>query len=95
MDRFWLLGLLALAFVVVTLRYSLETPLFEGSDEPAHFAYALSLAHGPGLPVLQDNPQRLTSEAHQPPLYYALCALPVKRLACPRKTPNSSPPACC
>ena len=75
LERFWLLGLLALAFVAVTLRYSLNTPLFEGSDEPAHFAYVLSLARGPGLPILQANPQQVTSEAHQPPLYYALCAL--------------------
>jgi hypothetical protein len=72
----WPLAVLVLLFAVVATLYSINTPLLEGSDEPAHFEYVLSLARGMGLPLFQAKAFTATNyEAHQPPLYYGLAAL--------------------
>lgn len=71
-----LLAILVLVFAVVATLYSINTPLLEGSDEPAHFEYALAIANGDGLPLLDlAQYQDMAYEAGQPPLYYALTAL--------------------
>ncbi len=73
-----LLCALGLVYLAVALTYSLNTPLFEGADEPAHFEYILNIAHGQGLPMFHiDLPRRVNYEAHQPPLYYAVGALAI------------------
>src|SRR3954469_3998184 len=70
------LVVLVLVFAVVATLYSINTPLLEGSDDPAHFEYALAIAHGDGLPLLDlAQHQDMAYEAGQPPLYYALTAL--------------------
>ncbi|MCA1554183.1 MAG: hypothetical protein LC737_07380, partial [Chloroflexi bacterium] len=78
----WLLLLLAALYLGVAATYSLNTPLFEGSDEPAHFEYVAALARGETLPLFHVSPsERGNYESHQPPLYYALSALAVRAFA--------------
>lgn len=70
------LGVILLLYAGVGMLYSINTPIFEGADEPAHFDYVRTLASGDGLPLL--NLQRASGanyELHQPPLYYAAAAL--------------------
>jgi hypothetical protein len=75
-QRRWPLSVLVLLFAVVATVYSVNTPLLEGSDEPAHFEYALAIAQGDGLPLLNlDQYKDMAYEAGQPPFYYALTAL--------------------
>jgi MFS family permease len=63
-------------FVGVGVLYGINTPNFEGSDEPAHFEYVQSLAGGSGLPLLdRSRGGAINFEAHQPPLYYAAAAV--------------------
>ena len=70
------LAALVLAFGILATLYSINTPLLEGSDEPAHFEYAMAIANGDGLPLLDlAQHQDMAYEAGQPPLYYALTAL--------------------
>ena len=62
------------------LVYAWSTPIFEASDEGAHFAFVHWLATGHLLPV-QDpgGPQQpWHQEGSQPPLYYALTAALVR-----------------
>lgn len=80
------LGVLAL-FVILALSSAVATPLFEASDEAAHFLYAHSLAETGALPVIPtradlnaaaaagDVVAQWSVESHQPPLYYALAAV--------------------
>jgi len=58
------------------LLFSLNTPLWESFDETGHYAYARYLSRHGALPPLG---AKLTDfdETHQPPLYYALVALPM------------------
>ncbi len=72
------LVLLVILFVSVAVTFSLNTPLLEGADEPAHFEYILNIVRGQGLPILRiDGARRVTYEAHQPPLYYLAAALAI------------------
>lgn len=71
-----LLALLAI-FLVMSVIYSLVTPLFEAPDEMDHFRYVNWLATGRGLPHLADDLAAAGHEIGQPPLYYALLAIPV------------------
>jgi 4-amino-4-deoxy-L-arabinose transferase-like glycosyltransferase len=72
----WPVAALVLLFAVLATLYSINTPLLEGSDEPAHFEYAMAIASGDGLPLLDlAQHQEMAYEAGQPPLYYALTAL--------------------
>jgi hypothetical protein len=60
------------------LRVSLAVPAWEAYDEPAHFAYVVTLATTGRLPQAPETVQ-ITQAAHtperiQPPLYYAVMA---------------------
>src|SRR5512135_3680057 len=95
---------LLLAFIVLSLIYSLTVPLFEGPDEIWHYAFANHLASGGGLPVFEANqPATFLRNGAHPPLYYALIAAliaPIDRsdfpadyrfnLASPKITPGGS-----
>lgn len=66
-------------FLGLGLVYSLLTPVFEGPDEPWHFAYVRHLAREGALPRL-DDPAAVALLAQQvggPPLYYAVVAAAV------------------
>jgi 4-amino-4-deoxy-L-arabinose transferase-like glycosyltransferase len=68
--RRWLLLILAL-FLVLAAVYNLTTPAFEAPDELEHTAYAVWLADGQGLPILEPAaPGPWEQEGTQPPLYY-------------------------
>lgn len=75
--RPWIsLFLLLLLYASLTLAYSVVTPIYEGPDEPMHYAYVRHLAETGRLPPLTgyagDHPAQ--HEASQPPLYYATAA---------------------
>jgi 4-amino-4-deoxy-L-arabinose transferase-like glycosyltransferase len=74
--RIWPITLLVAAFVVLSLAYSIATPIFEAPDEPEHFFYARYLAETGRLP-LPEKDTLWAQEATQPPLYYALAAVPI------------------
>jgi hypothetical protein len=65
-----------LVHATLSIFYSVNTPLWESYDETGHYSYAHYIAtHGalppPGTMLARYN------ETHQPPLYYALVALPI------------------
>ncbi|MCU0466331.1 MAG: phospholipid carrier-dependent glycosyltransferase [Anaerolineae bacterium] len=74
-------------FVALVINHAAALPLFEASDEAAHFIFVHQLADGDGLPVIPtrddlddaaergDRVAQWAIESHQPPLYYALAAL--------------------
>lgn len=75
-----ILLLLIGGFLVLGIYYVLDTP-FCKPDEGYHYAYALHLISGNGLPVIRTNPapapQDFTpveKEGHQPPIYYGTVA---------------------
>jgi len=74
-----LIAILA-GFLALGGLYAWLIPPFEGPDEAQHFAYVVWLAEGRGLPPRgADSWQTpLQQEAGQPPLYYALAALPAR-----------------
>ncbi len=73
-QRAALAGLVAL-YLALAVVYGVVTPLWEAPDEPQHYAYALQLAQGGGLPRLAAAaPGPWRQEGGQPPLYYALLA---------------------
>jgi len=72
---------LIVAFVAISTSYSFATRLKYGPDEPAHFIYIRSLATGLALPEIahEETPTEdstASHEGHQPPLYYAIMAIP-------------------
>ena len=76
-----LLPLILAAFAVLALSYSVATRLKYGPDEPAHFIYIRSLATELAPPPISHDVtphENSTSshEGHQPPLYYAIMAVP-------------------
>ncbi len=69
--------LLLISFVLMGMLYSVTTPFFEASDELWHYPMVKRFAEGKGLPV--QDPETETEwrqEGGQPPLYYALMAVP-------------------
>lgn len=86
MERFarrpaWGILILLLAFGLLSVAYSLATPLFEAPDEDLHYFYIKRLADGDGLPVLDPaSPGPWAQEGGQPPLYYALGALLIRSI---------------
>ncbi|RME81965.1 MAG: phospholipid carrier-dependent glycosyltransferase, partial [Caldilineae bacterium] len=85
-----LLGLILAGYFLLAFAYSASIPIFEAPDELQHFFYAVHLAEGWGLPVMQvetgrpwheegfpPRPYRdiWAQEGGQAPLYYALAAL--------------------
>lgn len=65
-------GVLLAIYLALGVAYSLASPPFEPTDEMGHFRFIRDLAEERRLPILQ--PGDRTSEAHQPPLYYAAVA---------------------
>jgi 4-amino-4-deoxy-L-arabinose transferase-like glycosyltransferase len=102
-TRYSLLVIL-MAFIALSLVYSLTVPLFEGPDEIWHYAFANHLANGGDLPVFDvKQPATFLRNGAHPPLYYALVAVliaPIDRsdfpadyhfnLASPKITPGGS-----
>ena len=92
-SRLWRYGLaLILAlFAITTFVQSLAIPLFEGSDEPRHYAYARYLVNHIALPPHLKMvtglgfTYEIAQESGQPPLYY----LPVALLTA--LVPNADP----
>lgn len=81
LQRHWGIAVLLGVFLITGAIYGVVTPVFEAPDEPWHYAYAVHLADGGGLPVQsleEDQPWR--QEGSQPPLYYALGALLLRPL---------------
>jgi len=85
----WPILLVLTVFVSLAVLYSVAVPIFEAPDEPKHFIYALSLARGEGLPVLDYSQE--ANESHQPPLYYGLVALPLRLLGLSGVQPDLTP----
>lgn len=73
---------LVIWYVILVVIYSWLIPPFEYADEPRHLAYARWLAEGRGLPpqgaAAWETP--IMQEAGQPPLLYALTAVPLRLL---------------
>ncbi len=102
-TRYSLLVIL-IAFVALSVVYSLTVPLFEGPDEIWHYAFANHLASGGELPVFDvKQPATFLRNGAHPPLYYVLVAaliVPIDRadfpanyhfnLASPKITPGAS-----
>ena len=63
---------LLIVFTLLAGAYSVMVPLYEAPDEPAHFQYICHLLRERRLPVQKEG---WLSEAHQPPLYYAIAAV--------------------
>lgn len=62
-------------FVLLSLVYSVITPIFEATDEVHHYPYIEHIADGNGLPIQRPEQETLwRQEGSQPPLYYALSA---------------------
>ena len=82
-SKIWRYGLVSilLVFAISTFIQSLKVPIFEGSDEQRHYAYARYLVHNLALPphhkTNTDKPYvySVEQEAGQPPLYYLPVAL--------------------
>jgi len=74
------LVLFLIIFLALGTYYALGNPLFCKPDEAYHYAYALHLKSGYGLPYIDTARIGLGShtpvemEGHQPPLYYGLVA---------------------
>jgi hypothetical protein len=66
------------AFAFVAAVYALLVPPFELPDEPDHLAYVNFIAARGALPNQYNPAQAVLREGHQPPLYYALCAVVVR-----------------
>jgi hypothetical protein len=62
-------------YLALCALYNVTLPIFEASDEVAHYSYAAYLAREQRLPDLRSPHAPATHEAAQPPLYYALAAL--------------------
>lgn len=68
-----MLALCVGAFLLLGMLYARLTPVFEASDEPAHFQYVKFVRERAMLPRA-DLSTPFTYESHQPPLYYVLLA---------------------
>jgi hypothetical protein len=76
LKEHWAIVCIMVAFVVLGMRYSLTTPLFEIPDEPRHYLLVESLAYGRSLPTSTVLRERWPLEdLHQPPLYHAVGAM--------------------
>ena len=75
------LCIVLVVFVALALCYSYATRLKWAPDEPAHFIYIRSLATNFAPPpiahhITGSEDSESTHEGHQPPLYYAIMAVP-------------------
>ncbi len=67
------LRIIVVAFIALGLLYNVTLPVFEASDEVAHYNAAAAIARDRRLPDL--NLPLPSHESAQPPLYYVLAAL--------------------
>ncbi|MBU0704212.1 MAG: glycosyltransferase family 39 protein, partial [Chloroflexi bacterium] len=65
--------LVLIAYLALSLAYSLNSPLYEPTDELRHFRYVRHIAVYHSLPVQSADAPR--AQSHHPPLYYMLGAL--------------------
>ncbi len=74
-PRFERLALVLLlgVYLVLAVSYSLSNPLYESTDELAHFRYTRHIATYYELPVQMRHAPR--AQSHHPPFYYVLGAL--------------------
>jgi hypothetical protein len=56
---------MCLYFVMLTLAYAIQTPIFEAPDEGAHFLYSHNLLQTGELPILEDHDIVFASHAVQ------------------------------
>ena len=80
-THFFLLALLLATYLALSLASSFSTKLGYGPDEAAHFIYVRQLGEHFQMPVLAhevttDISGDASHEAHQPPFYYILSAIP-------------------
>lgn len=68
------LAALLMLYTLLAGWYSVRTPVGEGVDEGAHFAYVQYIAEQRRLPVLTTEGLLPVAMAHHPPLYYLLGA---------------------
>ncbi len=66
-------GCVLAAYLLLSIAYSLASPLYEPTDELRHFRYVRHIAVYHSLPVQSDEGPR--AQSHHPPLYYTLGAL--------------------
>jgi hypothetical protein len=63
-------------YLLLTVAYSIQTPLFEAPDEQLHYFTAQTIAETGRLPAVGQLPDGwMGQEAAQPPLYYLLSAV--------------------
>jgi hypothetical protein len=86
-EQLGLVGLLVV-FIALATAYSVVTPLGEGPDEVSHFAYIQYVLMHQRLPTAEGA---VLGEAHQPPLYYVLCALAAIWIPQQEFTPIANP----
>lgn len=70
----WVFGLVAAAFVGLSVHSAFLFPIFEGPDECWHFEYIRLLAQGSGLPVQDDPARRVPTQGYNPPAAYVIPA---------------------
>ncbi|MCS6963440.1 MAG: glycosyltransferase family 39 protein [Thermoflexus sp.] len=68
------IGLLISAYLMASLFYNVTIPPWEAPDEVGHFLYIVHILQTRSLPRMEIGQ---LGQAHQPPLYYLLAALPV------------------
>jgi len=84
----WAMALIVVIFVVLGVRYSNATPMFETPAEPWHYRYVRHLADNRSLPPLAAlGDEWEQGESHQPPLYYALGALLISPISVDKSAP--------
>lgn len=76
-----ILVLICVVFAILSIAYALVTDPKGGPDETAHFIYIRSLATDHCLPEIASRTgtsldTKASHEGHQPPLYYAVMAVP-------------------
>lgn len=71
--RPWPLIVILVAYVVLSIAYSLSSPLYEPTDELRHVRYVRHLIEYRALPVQHHDAPR--AQSHHPPLYYTMGAL--------------------
>jgi hypothetical protein len=64
-------------FTALATAFSVNTPLGEAPDEPAHFSYAQFIAKNGRLPATLDERRKAGYRAVWPPLYHLLAAAPI------------------
>ena len=69
----WATAGLLLAFVFLSLAYSVANPLHEATDELRHFRFVQHIVQRHSLPV--QGAMSCSAQGHHPPLYYAIAAL--------------------